>query len=643
VDKVRTVFREDFSTMPVGTFPYDYTPLGEYHMIIPEGFMGNWRASTNHSSWRRKECSPWNILVEEGKGKVLEQATIQEKGLPTITAGEEDWSDLLIWCSFRPLSLEGPIAVLFRYQNSRQYYAFWYTGDSIQLVLRDDREFKVIAEKGCQLSCDQYHNLEILAKGEYLKVVLADKILLASDDRFSRGKIALAANSPVRYNWVEVRMEENEYQLINKRKEEKEWAVAKKRRRLPEPVLWRRLATPGFGAGKSIRFGDLDNDGQLEILLAQNVRRMSKDSFSEISCLTALDLEGNILWQLGEANPANGLVTNDLPFQIHDIDSDGKQEVVLCKDFRLQVLNGSTGKLKYDTPTPVNPEGGFYRINGDAIYFCDLSGNGLDNNIILKDRYSNLWAYTWDLKLLWQQSGNIGHYPMAYDIDGDGKKELLIGYNLFDQDGTLLWNLELADHADGVAIGRFGKEDNLQIIIAASDEGLIWVSPEGEIMKHFYHGHCQTVTAANLIPEREGLEIVTVTFWGNPGIIIVYDEKGNLITRKELITPWGSALSPVNWSGNGQEHILLSTHPRLGGMIDGYGHRVVSFPDDGHPYLCCEPIDLTGDSRDEIVTWDTDSIWIYTQDSSLSDMVYKPKRQPHYNMSNYRAQLSFSD
>lgn len=110
-----------------------------------------------------------------------------------------------------------------------------------------------------------------------------------------------------------------------------------------------------------------------------------------------------------------------------------------------------------------------------------------------------------------------------------------------------------------------------------------------------------------------------------------------------MVTPWASTLSPVNWTGTGQEHILLSTHPEFGGMIDGHGNRVVEFPNDGHPFLCCEAVDLTGDNRDEIVTWDVDSIWIYTQDPAFApaqDKIYQPQRQPHYNMSNYRAQLS---
>ena len=52
-------------------------------------------------------------------------------------------------------------------------------------------------------------------------------------------------------------------------------------------------------------------------------------------------------------------------------------------------------------------------------------------------------------------------------------------------------------------------------------------------------------------------------------------------------------------------------------------------------------LDLTGDARDEIVVWDPSEIWIYTQDDSPREgRLYKPKRNPHYNESNYRAIVS---
>ena len=81
------------------------------------------------------------------------------------------------------------------------------------------------------------------------------------------------------------------------------------------------------------------------MLIAQNIPRIG-DNFIQISCLTAVTLDGRVLWQLGRPDPRNGLLTADTPFQIHDIDGDGRNEVVMVKDFKLQVLEGATGKLR---------------------------------------------------------------------------------------------------------------------------------------------------------------------------------------------------------------------------------------------------------------------------------------------------------
>ena len=64
----------------------------------------------------------------------------------------------------------------------------------------------------------------------------------------------------------------------------------------------------------------------------------------------------------------------------------------------------------------------------------------------------------------------------------------------------------------------------------------------------------------------------------------------------------GNLLTPVNWTGDGQDFILLNADVERGGMIDGNGIQVVKFPDDGHPTMCAEAVNLCGDTRDEIVT-----------------------------------------
>ena len=43
-------------------------------------------------------------------------------------------------------------------------------------------------------------------------------------------------------------------------------------------VLWRKLRTDGFGVGRNLRFGDLDGDGQLDILIGQVVHHGPKDA-----------------------------------------------------------------------------------------------------------------------------------------------------------------------------------------------------------------------------------------------------------------------------------------------------------------------------------------------------------------------------
>jgi len=64
-----------------------------------------------------------------------------------------------------------------------------------------------------------------------------------------------------------------------------------------------------------------------------------------VTVKAAMTLDGKILWQLGRPDPRNGLLTNDTPFQIYDLDGDGRNEVVMVRDFQIQVLEGSTGKV----------------------------------------------------------------------------------------------------------------------------------------------------------------------------------------------------------------------------------------------------------------------------------------------------------
>ena len=165
----------------------------------------------------------------------------------------------------------------------------------------------------------------------------------------------------------------------------------------------------------------------------------------------------------------------------------------------------------------------------------------------------------------------------------------------------------------------------------------------GKILKHVRIGHAQSASVGKFRPDLPGLQLMCVNFWKNPGIVTLFDADGHLLAQEEPIHS-GSPMLPVNWRGDGQEFVLLSGNAREGGMIDGHLRRAVMFPDDGHPDLTANVANLTGDARDEVILWDQERVWIYTQDRPFHrKAALCAVRNPDYNESNYRTVVSRPD
>jgi len=644
------LFQEDFEAFPIGAFPCNYSPLAEYHWVSLPGYRGRWYEATIYHQWG--EIPNWNVIEEDGR-RWMEQSCVRRDVIPMLVTGYPHWSGYTLTARVRPLSSDGWIGLLFRYQNSRNHYAFGFSGDGQLQLIRVCHEERVVLDAcPCLPDGDRIYTFQVEASGDRLRAFLDGNLCLeAHDSTFPSGKVGLMAAVPARFDDVEVAACPSACAEFFQKRGRYLEELESLRERYPKPVLWKRFPTEGFGAGKSIRFGDLNNDGRLEILFAQNLKRIDSGNFGMISCLTAVNLEGEILWQIGSPNPKHGLLTADVCLQAHDLDRDGLTEVIFTKDFRIWVVDGATGEVKAHAPTPRSSpqyprnwldETGFYRIIGDAIYFCDLSGKGYPQEFLLKDRYNTVWAYNHRLEPLWKLSCETGHFPLAYDIDGDGRDEVMIGSTLVDAEGKPIWSLDLEDHVDTIAIGRFGPGDggDLRILLTAGDEGFLMLDAEGHILRRDRTGHLQKVTVADLDPGRPGLEYATITFWGHPGIVCIYNWEGERIHSFEPFAA-GSAFTAANWSGDGQELLCLAADPKMGGLYDGQGRQVVLLPDDGHPTLCCDTLDLVGDVRDEIICWDTKEVWIYQQSHAFQgSRIYRPRRLPHYNYSNYRADIS---
>jgi rhamnogalacturonan endolyase len=651
------LFKDDFSRFAPGLLS---APMGQLNGAIQEYHYIEHRGVATHP-WRNPivHLDSW-AAGDEQDGPYLEQHTVNpepERLNPLFVTGDSEWRDYRVEVSVRPLALNEAAGLVLRYRTNRHYYRLALEGGarlrlSVRLPL--DREFRVSAWRelaSAEFSYDTktWYRLEAAAEGDRLRAWIDGRPLLeVRDSDLAAGIAGLTANMPARFRSFRVTAGASAAADLRERVERRERELQQLRAANPRPALWRTFDTPNFGAGRNVRFGDLDGDGVLDMLFAQQVPKVRGDAFDQISCLTAVTLGGRVLWQQGRPNPKNGLLTNDTPFQIHDIDGDGRAEIVLARDFQLQVLDGRTGRMLRKTwlpPLAADLKDRPYELNvGDSILFVDLSGAGAAREILVKDRYRGFWIFDKDLKLVWKGEGQTGHYPYPFDVDGDGRQEFLIGYSLWGADGTRRWNHDATfrDHADALSVGNFTGRPSAspRAYIDGSDEGFLVFEADGKLVKHLRLGHAQTQSVGKYRADLPGLQIAIANFWRNTGIVTLLDADGEILAQQEMI-PGSSHLEPVNWRGDGQEFALLSGNIRDGGMLDGQLRRVVMFPDDGHPDLCSAVRDVTGDARDEIVLWDQNRVWIYTQDRPFNgSRLYRPMRNPHYNDSNYRATVS---
>ncbi|MEZ5400859.1 MAG: hypothetical protein R2729_14395 [Bryobacteraceae bacterium] len=655
------LFRDDFSRFPPGLLSQ---PLGQLNGAIQEYHYIEHRGIRTHP-WRNPivHLDSWAVSDEDGK-PYLEQHLVNDspgRTTPIFVTGDETWTGYAVDVSMKPLSKAELAGVVFRYRTSRHYYVFALRGGNEAVVLvrqpieKELRkaEWREVGRAPFEYDTRRYYRLRVENDGPRIAASIDGRRLIeASDAEITAGEAGVMANIPARFQEFAVTAPDAVASAIGSRIRDRETELARLRSMQPQPRLWKTFATPGYGAGRNVRFGDLDGDGHLDMLFAQNIPRVRGDAFDHVSCLTAVTLDGKILWQFGRPDPRNGLLTNDTPFQIHDLDGDGKNEVILVRDFQLTVLEGATGRVRQRSWMPEaahdNRERPYDISNGDSMAFFDLEGAGHASQILIKDRYRWFWVFDKDLQLRWKGEGQTGHYPFPIDIDGDRHEDFMIGYTLWNgARRKALWSHDttLRDHADGISAGRFTGDPSAppRIYVCGSDEGFLMFDHTGALRKQVRLGHAQTQSVGKYRPDLPGLQIFTANFWRSPGIVTLFDADANILGQREM-TPGSTHLAPVNWRGDGQEFALLSGNIREGGMIDGRLRRVVMFPDDGHPDLAYHVADVTGDVRDEVILWDQQRVWIYTQDRPPSTgpngSIYKPRRNPDYNDSNYRAIVS---
>ena len=647
------------------------SPLGEYHALPLPGHSGNWRVPTNHWSWG-PEGRCFQVLEDAGGRAIETLGASPHYDNRLLVAGEEEWAAYRVRCAVTPLPFQdepaasGCCGIVARYRDSRTYLALVLDCDGqIKLLRRRENLFEVLAAAPLEFTTGRPLEFSLAVSGNRISGEVQDVALSARVDGFSQGKIGLLADSPARFGAVCVEAPVGELARLEKERARRQTNASRRLGKYPTLRLERKVPLDRLVNGRNLRLADVNGDGKPEIILAQGSPAAAKDlRLTRLTCLSVLDLDGKLLWQAGRPDREAGFANGDLPFQVYDIFGDGRPAVVCVFGYDLQIRDGRSGKILWSVSTPETTAVGndFKEVAGSwgapwgdetlnmdvaQIAFCNTQGRAFAREILVKDDYHHLAVLDIEpvgATTLIKHRGVHGHFPWCGDLDGDGCDEILAGYSLLDHTGQRLWSLHLRDHPDAIAVldplAPGGK--HRRIFMCGGEDGLLTVGLRAEFQARA-EGHAQRLGIAKFRADLPGLQLATVTYWGNPGIFRLHDATGKMLWSKELPVLGGLA-APVNWTGRPEELLLYSLAPG-GGLLDGHGELCVEAPAEG-PSACFESTPyFSTDGRDSLLAWDRDALVVYLpSDAPLKGAkaraVYRPTRPGLACRSNYQAGVS---
>jgi hypothetical protein len=365
------------------------------------------------------------------------------------------------------------------------------------------------------------------------------------------------------------------------------------------PVIepWARFTLDPHYAGAWIVAGDVDGDGEVEIVSARNVN--ANDIHHTCSAIVQR-LDGSVLWRWGDPAAGRNQLHHDVACQIVDWVGDGMPEVVVATHEAVIALDGATGEEKRRFPIPPGA--------ADCIVFADLSGGERAADILVKTRYGQIWAYTRDGESLWTVRAPAGyktaHQPYPIDIDRDGRDEIVAGYAMLNPDGTVRWDLRergLAlgrGHLDCVRPLRLGESaaESSLVLTFCGDHRIALVDGNGNVLWSISGHHFESINVGKVCAGVPGKQIVVDIDhrpWGESPLWVL-DEHGSLLGQ--IVTDGSRHHVLVDWFGQGVESIAMGTAAAL---FDGEGRRTARFaaPEIG----MCARGDMTGDGVPDLI------------------------------------------
>lgn len=375
---------------------------------------------------------------------------------------------------------------------------------------------------------------------------------------------------------------------------------------VPGIAPWRTIALDADYGGQWLVAGDLDGDGVPEIVSAEN---HNVGDVHYTSAVVAQNLKGEVLWKWGKPDIGRKTWHHDVACQMHDWDGNGQVDVIVCNEGALVEIDGRTGVEKRRIEIEKEAT--------DCLVFCDLSGAGRPTDVLVKNRYEQIWAYNQTGELLWTSKHpgryRTAHQPVPVDLDGDGRDEIIAGYACLNHDGSMCWvyeskNIELRrGHLDCARVLERGASpaDWRIVMTFCGANAIVACDGSGKPLWEVTGHHFESINIGKLAADLPGMQLLVDIDHRPRGHSPIWALDGDGNKLGELVTDYSRHHKLIDWTGDGIAEIVVA-HNRA--LYDATGKRLDTFevPDDvlkaaGNAELSVQLGDMDGDGVQDIL------------------------------------------
>lgn len=350
------------------------------------------------------------------------------------------------------------------------------------------------------------------------------------------------------------------------------------------------LDVPSGGSGytydaNDASVGDLDGDGEYEIVLKwepTNAKDNSQAGRTGPVLLDAYELGGERLWRidLGRNIRAGAHYTQ---FQVYDFDGDGRAEVAAkTADGTVDGTGGVIGDAGAD-----HRNGDGYILSGPEFLtmFDGRSGAELDSVDYVPGRgdvcdWGDCYGNRAD-RFLAGVAYLDGQRPSLIMARGYYTRSVIAAWDWRDGRFTRRWTFDSDD-----AGSEWAGQGNHQLSIADADGdgrdevmyGSMAVDDDGGGMWSTGHGHGDAMHVGDLLPDRSGLEVFTITerTGGAAGAYVAEAATGDVVWRRPTASGEegpGRGVAADVWPGNPGSEFWVAGGG-VSGVYDAEGDRL---------------------------------------------------------------------